>query len=83
VFGSHLRAVVRGGGIEIEEVVARPDALEQAEAVFITSSGRELASVNQIDDRRYEPLGRHPLGRRIYELLDLHHPQALDLSLRP
>jgi branched-subunit amino acid aminotransferase/4-amino-4-deoxychorismate lyase len=43
--------LARGAGIPVREEVVTPEALRQADEVFITSSTREVMPARTIDDR--------------------------------
>jgi branched-chain amino acid aminotransferase len=58
--------IARGAGIPVEEAPLRPDDLEVADEVFITSTVREIVPVTRLGDRRVGGGDPGPLTRRLH-----------------
>jgi branched-chain amino acid aminotransferase len=59
--------IARAGGIAALEAPLRPEELEQADEVFITSTVREIVPVTRLGERRVGGGGPGPVTRRLHE----------------
>src|SRR4051794_37707660 len=72
-----LFEVGREIGVEVRDATLRPEDLDTADEIFITSTTREISPVVRVDERT---IGNGRPGRITLALWDAYHRRALDVT---
>jgi len=81
VFAAHVAQVLENEGIEVRRVRSGPEALREAESIFLTNSLGEVIGVLAVDGDGTRPPAEHELGRQILEMIESSGPNRLGPSI--